>query len=109
MIRRSEFSICCCQPFGVQHRLGAASHELRSIGAEIGGQRIELFDQIVVELYEYLTSSHDHMVSHMAPARKRALTKGVHTARDRHVGGAFSLSEALSIAITDGGRPSTRS
>jgi hypothetical protein len=39
-----------CQPLGVQRRLGAASHELGAIGAEIGGQCVELFDAIVIEL-----------------------------------------------------------
>jgi hypothetical protein len=28
-----------------------------------------LFDEIVVELYQYFTSSHDHMLSHMATSR----------------------------------------
>jgi hypothetical protein len=60
-----------CKPFGIQDGLRAASHQLGSVGAEISGQRIELFYEVVVELYEYFTSSHDHMLSHMVASVTR--------------------------------------
>jgi hypothetical protein len=62
-----------------------------------------LFHEIVVELHQYLTSGHDHMVSHMATALSRALGNSAHTAPVRHDRGAFRTLNPLDIAITERG------
>lgn len=74
-IRRSQLVVGCLEALGVQHRLRAAAHQFGAIGAEFGGQLVELFDEVVVELHEYLTSGHHHMVSHMARAREPRLAE----------------------------------
>ena len=48
-----------------QHRLGAASQQFGTVGAQLVGQQIEPTNEVVVELYEYLATSHVHMVFHM--------------------------------------------
>jgi hypothetical protein len=50
----------------VEHGLCTAPQELGTVGAEFGGQIVELRHELVVELYEHLPSSHEHMVTHMA-------------------------------------------
>lgn len=60
-----ELAIGCCEALRVQNRLCAATYQFGSIGTETSGERVELFYKVVVELNEYFTSSHDHMLSHM--------------------------------------------
>ena len=60
-----EFAVGFGEPFGIEDGLGASTDQLRSVRAEICGEFIELLNEIVIELHEYLTSSHVHRVNHM--------------------------------------------
>ncbi len=68
-VGRAELTIGRSVLFSVKDCLRTSTHQLGSIGAELGGQRVELLHEIVVELYEYFTSGHDHMLSHMVAAQ----------------------------------------
>jgi hypothetical protein len=59
-----QFSVCGQGVLGINDSLGATPKELRPVRAKSFGELIEVVDQVVVELYEHLTSSHDHMVTH---------------------------------------------
>ncbi len=45
--------------------MSTSSDEFGPVHAEFGGEGIEAFDEIVVELDEYFTASHCHMVMHV--------------------------------------------
>ncbi len=64
-----ELAVLACQIFGLEDGLGASPHEFGSAGAEVGGQGVESFDEVVVELHEDFASSHAHMVVHMVDGR----------------------------------------
>ena len=61
-----------CKPLGIQDCLCTTPQQLGSVGTESSGQRIELFDEVVIELHEYFTSGHEHMLSHMVAAQNVA-------------------------------------
>ena len=64
-VREQELAICGNELLGVEDRKSASTHQFGSVGAEDGRECIEAIDKIVVELHQYLTSCHDHMLSHM--------------------------------------------
>lgn len=68
-VSQLELSILGCEILGFEDCLGASSHEFGPVCPEIGGESVEAFDEVVVELHQYFTSSHDHMVLHMVSAR----------------------------------------
>lgn len=45
--------------------MSASPHELRPVRAEVIGEGVEPLDKFIVELYQYFTPRHDHMVLHM--------------------------------------------
>ena len=64
-MRGLEFAVGLGQPLGIEHGLGAAADQLGTVRAEIGSEFVEPFYEVVIELYEYLTSGHVHRVNHM--------------------------------------------
>ena len=60
-----KLAVLARQLLGFEHSLRTSAQKLGAVCAEVGSQRIEEFNQVVVELYEYFAASHDHMVVHM--------------------------------------------
>jgi hypothetical protein len=60
-----QFSVGLGELFSIEHGLSASPDQLGAVCAEIGCEFIELLNEIVIELNEYLTSSHVHRVNHM--------------------------------------------
>ncbi len=79
-----ELPILGCEILGFEDCLGASSHEFGPVCAEIGGEGVEAFDEVVVELHQYFTSSHDHMVLHMVSARNARDRPPLTPTRNRH-------------------------
>ena len=63
-----EFAVSLRQVLGSDHRLRAASQQLRPVGTEPGGQPVKLSYQLVVKLHKHFASRHEHMLSHMTSA-----------------------------------------
>jgi len=57
-----SFQNCCRTP----------AKEVRSAGALCLGEPIEPVDELVIQLDQYLTTSHEHMVEHMVGVVHRA-------------------------------------
>ena len=51
-----EFTIGGARVLAVDDRLRASTEEFGTARPECLGQRVEMFDEIVIELHEYLTS-----------------------------------------------------
>lgn len=60
-----QFPVGFGELISIEHGLGASPDQLGAVCAEIGCEFIELLNEIVIELNEYLTSSHVHRVNHM--------------------------------------------
>jgi len=80
-IRGLEFSVGVGQIFRVDHGLCPPTQQFGTVRAELSGQSIELRDEVIVELNQDFTSSHDHMVSHMRLTPSANLATSLHRAR----------------------------
>ena len=60
-----ELTIGAGEVFGGDDRLCAAPEELGPVRPQSSGQLVQLLHEVVVELYEHFTSSHDHMITPM--------------------------------------------
>lgn len=76
-----ELAILGYKVFGFEDCLGTATYEFGPVRAEVGRQRIEAFDKVVVELNQYFTSSHDHMVAHMVTVENTSTARPDRRAR----------------------------
>ncbi len=65
MVRGLESSVGVAKFLRFEDGLGAAPYELGPAGSEVGGDGVESFDEVVIELDEYFATGHDHMVQHM--------------------------------------------
>ncbi len=64
-VRGLEVAVGLGEPFGIEDGLGASTDQLGTVRPEGASEGVELLDEIVIELHEYLTSSHVHRVNHM--------------------------------------------
>ena len=60
-----QFPVCLGELGGLKHGRGAATEKFGSIGAFLRGDLVEPCHQVVIELDQYLSSRHVHMVRHM--------------------------------------------
>ena len=70
-ICRDEVAVGSEGVLGVDDGLGAAPEEFRAVRAKGLGELVEMVDEVVVELNEHFTSSHEHMITHMQHATAR--------------------------------------
>lgn len=71
------------------------TQQLRPVGVEIGGQGVESFDEVVIELHEDLTTRHDHMLDQMARAAPVRVAPGQATLTDTDTGLTIEDLEAM--------------
>ena len=67
-IGRHQSAVGCGEVFGFDHRTGAAPEQFRAVGSVVFSDLVQLFDQIVFQLNQYLSTGHDHMLTHMSPS-----------------------------------------
>lgn len=60
-----QLPVCLNEFGGLKHGRGAATEKFGSIGAFLRGDLVEPCHQVVIELDQYLSSRHVHMVRHM--------------------------------------------
>ena len=72
-IRGHELAIGTGKILGGDDCVGTAPEQLRPAGPETRCQRVELSDELVVELHQDFSSSHDHMVEHMVVSEHQTL------------------------------------
>jgi len=60
-----EARVGCCEIFCLEYRKGATAKQLGPAHASCAGDLIEPRDEVVIELNQDFTTSHDHMVEHM--------------------------------------------
>ena len=59
---------------GVDHSSCPLSQQRRAAGTPNLSDLVELADEVVVELYEHFSASHDHMIHHMKVVASSELT-----------------------------------
>ena len=64
-VRSHELAIGTGKILGGDDCVGTAPEQLRPAGPETRCQRVELSDELIVELHQDFSSSHHHMVEHM--------------------------------------------
>ena len=61
-----EFPVGNCEVFCFDHRTRSPPQKLGAVGSQRSGDTVQFLDEVVIQLYKYLTAGHDHMLIHIA-------------------------------------------